>query len=456
MKNLKNTIWNKRLPSYIGVLFLTLSIGVIGWLSSNAVIFGTKAAVSNNPKNVKITNISDASFTVSYITDDKVSATINYGKTQTPNQVAFDDRDKSGQAPAQFNIHYITVKNLEASTKYFFTITSGDKTFLNNNVPYEVTPVAKNADPKPSELLIKGKIGLEDGTIPTEAIVYVSLNSSRLLSTLADVNGEYNLDVSSLKDVSSDSVLSLQIFDATRQSKVSLLANQGNPVPLVILSKDYNFSLGSEPLEEVPSGSESATLTPAAFPTAEGSTATKPEIFNPEEKNQEFKDQQPLFRGAAIPGADVEITIESENPIKTTVKASANGNWQYRPDTKLAPGNHTITIKTVDASGIMRTITQSFVVFAEGSEFTEPSVSPTANPTTAPTATIAPTKVPTATPTIKATPTSVATIAPTATLTTSISQSPIPVTGNTSLVVTIIGIVATVSIGALLFFLTAL
>lgn len=450
MKDLKNNVWNKRLPSFMGFLFLGLAIITIGWLSSNAVLFGTKAAADKTPKNVKISNITDTSFTVSFITDNEIEGTVNYGETNPPNQIALDDRDKQAGTVTNHKIHHITINKLKAETKYFFIITSGDKTFFDNDNPYEITTITGTSNTS-TDLLLKGKVALDDGTTPTEAVVYATLNPSQVLSTLANANGEYNFDLSSIKDITPDTVLNLFITDSTRESKASLLVSQANPVPLIILSKNYDFLFGNEPLDDT-TASESASITPAAFPITEDTVSSKPQILSPEE-DQGFKDQQPLFKGTAIPGEKVEIIIESEDPITTSVKASANGNWIYRPDTKLAPGNHTITIKTVDASGVIKTISQSFVVFAAGSEFSEPSVSPT-SPTIAPTATAAPTVIPTATPTIEPTvktaPTSIATATPTT------PQVPIPVTGNTLLITTIIGIVSAISIGALLFFLTAL
>jgi len=452
MNNLKNNIWNKRIHPFIGVLFLIFSLGTIGFLSSNAILFGTKAATDNTPKNVKISNISDSSFTVSYFTDSNTTGSISYGETQTPDKVALDDRDK--ETSAEHFVHYVTVKNLKPSTKYFLTITSGAKTFLNKDVPYETTTTDEFQTFLPEEFLLKGKVTLEDGSIPTEAIAYVSSKSSENLAALINTKGEYNIDISSLPDVSSDTVLDLQIFDPTRQSKISLLVDQADPAPLIILSKDYNFSVSSEPISSSPQASASGTITPVAFPAPDDKTkkVTSPQIISPE-TDQEFKDQQPLFTGKAVPNSTVEITIESENPIKTTVKSSASGNWQYRPDTKLAPGNHTVTIKTTDSSGIIRTITQSFVVFAEGSKFTEPSISPSVNPTKTPTPTSAPvTIVASPTKTLTPTPTTVAK----ATAKPTTPQATIPVTGNTNLTTTVIGIISAVGVGALLFFLTAL
>jgi hypothetical protein len=144
-------------------------------------------------------------------------------------------------------------------------------------------------------------------------------------------------------------------------------------------------------------------------------------------KDQAFDDRQPQFSGTALPNKTVDIVIQSTTTLKTTVKTDSSGNWAYRPQTPLTPGNHTITISTRDESGLLQTIIQSFVVHAEGSQFTEvsgtpptpsPTISlPTITPTTVPTI---PTGLPTAIPTV---------VTPSPTL--AISTTPIIITGTT-------------------------
>jgi len=471
MNILNHTMWNRRLPSFIGAFFLIFAFGTITWLSRNAILFGTKAAVDETPKNIMISNITDTAFTVSYTTDANVAGTVNFGKDAQTQQIAFDTRDTATGVAHLHRAHYISVQGLTPSTKYFFSITSGSKNFLNNGTPYEITTGTTLTDASTQQKVLTGKVTLATGSIPSEAIAYLSSDTTQTASTLIDADGTYHLAMSSLRtkeltsfaQLTPTTILHVQLMDPTQQSHISLLVSQSNPVPSVILSKDYDFAVSDEPLAPSPVASSSGQ--PIVFPTVAEKGGNTPQILTPQDE-QGFKDQQPLFKGTAVPNGNVEITIQSEQEIKTTVSADANGGWQYRPTTPLAPGNHTITIKTLDANGILKTITQSFVVYAAGSEFTQPSGSPM------PTATISPTSQPTALPTNKpsttplpttstttATPTFQATTTPSPTQATTLSLSPtnppIPTTGSTSLIVTIIGIVTLVGVGALLFFFTA-
>lgn len=477
-------ILNRRLPSLFGFFFLLLAIGTITWLSRNTILFGTRAAADNTPKDVRISNITDTSFTVSYITDANVLGSIKFGKFGNMDQVALDARDTTQATTKEHTTHYITMKNLAPATKYTFTITSGQENFSNNTVPYEVTTATTLPDlPSDSDFVetesttLKGKVILDDGSAPDEALVYLTGPDTQLLSTIVQNDGSYTMNLLTMrnKELSAfvlfepDDLLQMQLVNATKTSTISLLAMEMDPLPLITLSQNYDFAVSTEPLvSPVASGSATPSGTPPAFPTTEESTNTTPQIVTPKEE-QEFKDQQPLFRGKAVPNETVTITINSEQTITATVTTDANGNWQYRPDVPLEPGTHTITMRTLDASGFMRVITQSFVVYAEGSQFTEPSVSPSASvtpsPTTLPTGTPTPTIKPTNTPVpTKAGTTPTATPSPTKTptptqqvisTTVSVSKTPIPVTGNTSLLIIVFSIVAAIGIGALLFVFTA-
>jgi hypothetical protein len=151
----------------------------------------------------------------------------------------------------------------------------------------------------------------------------------------------------------------------------------------------------------------------------------------------------------------VKITIHSDQAVQTTVKADQNGNWDYRPSSNLSPGTHTITIQAKDNSGILKTITQSFVVYASGQQINPP---PSGSPT--PIVSVSPTNIPS--------PTSIVTLIPTITLipSTTITQTqggititvspkkPLPPTGNPSVMTAgIVGAVVTL-IGGLMLLLT--
>ncbi len=430
---MNNSFWNKKIPTLLGLFIILLGIVATTFLTKNTQLLQTNASSSTQPKNVRITNITDSSFSVSYSTDAQVSGSLNYGKDKNFGQSALDEKSQQTGNVGNYFVHSITVKNLNPLTKYYFTILSGQQAYTTNDLPFEITtgpPLTPEANQK---LVLKGQIKLLDGTVPTEAIVYVTGDNSQVLSSLIDANGNYqislaqmrNLDLSSFYSFNENSVVKILAVGNLVSSNTVLYYSQSEDVPLIILSKDYDFRATSTQ-EASPSAAfenlSSLISTPAAIQKT-------PKIIAPQ-KDQGFSSQQPLFKGEGLPNQNVKIIIHSDEQIQTTVTTDNSGSWNYKPDSTLSPGNHTITIVTKNASGILQTITQSFVVYAADGDVT---------PTITPTPTITADEI-TPNSTISATPTD--------------TEKPLPPTGNQFIITAgIVGIFMSL-MGGLLFLLS--
>jgi hypothetical protein len=460
---MKKKFWDTRIPTLFGILLITLGVGVTTFLVNQGVLFRSNASSTDQPQNVRITNITDSSFTVSYETGSKVIGSLNYGEDQKLGQPALDDRDQQTGNLTSYSIHNITVRNLSPQKKYFFSITSGQETYTNNGQAFEVDTGSKLSDSPPSQDPISGSVLLSDGSIPKEAIVYVTADNSQVVSTLVKSDGSYILPLNSLRtndlttyySFPSDGTVKMLIFGDSLTSNVLISLNQTRPIPTVILSKDYDFRESQSPV--VVSNPDIAS-----FPSFEStSSASTPQILTPK-NGQNLTDQQPLFKGTSAPNQDVKITIHSNQAVQTTVKADQNGNWDYRPSSNLSPGTHTITIQAKDNTGILKTITQSFVVYASGQQINPP---PSGSPTPIATVTVGPTNIPSPTVIITSVPTisitSLITATPSVTLTEtkggfniSPTQKALPPTGNPSIMTAgIVGAVVSL-VGGLLFLLT--
>lgn len=471
---MKENFWNKKIPTIFGIIIITIGVGITTFLANQGTLFKSNASASDQPKNVRITNVNDTSFTVSYTTDGQVPGSLNYGKDKALGQSALDDRDQQAGTLSNHSIHNITIQRLSAQTQYFFTITSGQENYLNSDQPFTVTTGPTLTNPSSQEP-ITGKTILPDGTAPSEALIYVTMDGAQVISTLVKSDGSYILPLNSLRTTdnsayfvfSKDTNIKILATANSLSSNASLLLSQIHPIPAITLSKNYDFRTGEMPT--------TIPINLASFPSFESTSSaqTSPTILTPK-NNQTFTDQQPLFKGTGLPDQNVQITIHSDVPIKTTVTTDTNGNWSYRPTAPLAAGDHTIAITTKNSSGILQTITQSFVVYAAG-EQTYPAISVTPTITPKPSITIAPSPSPTAAPTASPTaaPIATPTISPfkTATATPTMSSSPAPIqtkggisvspttvlppTGNPSIVT--LGIIGTViSIAGGLLFLLAL
>ena len=407
---MRENVWNKRIPTLLGIFLIILGIGITSYLVKIGVILTSKAGPSETAQNIRISNITNRSFTVSFTTEALAIGSINFGKDKNLGQTALDDRDKQGDLK-EHKIHYITVENLDSSSDYYFSITSGSKEFLQNGEPFIVKTAPVSSGSSFAEKTIKGKVVLPNGDPPAETVVYLNSDNSQTLSTLIKEGGSYSFSLNSLKtqDLSSyftfsnETVLRLLVLGEDSLTSNARFGNfESEELPSITLGNDYDFTQSN-----LSTASQSASTGFSSLISQESTVENIPKINIPE-NNQTFIDSQPKFSGTAIPNSTVEITIHSDDNIKAQVVADAYGNWSFRPTTSLSPGEHTITIITREASGILRTITQSFTVFASGTQVSEsatPSATPVVTPTSVPISTPTLIPIPTATPTQAVAPT---------------------------------------------------
>ncbi|MCX6782383.1 MAG: Ig-like domain-containing protein [Candidatus Levybacteria bacterium] len=433
-------LWKTKINTII--IFFIITIGVtttILLIKDKSILIG-RANPSNMPDKVRITNVSDSSFTVSYITSTMTFGTLSYGINNDQEKISLDDRDQLSGIIKQYKAHHITVRNLDQNTKYLFSIISaGEKYTISDNAPYTITTGATIFNKPTNQEPLSGKINTNLNKSSNDTIIYLSGQDTQVLSTTTDKNGQYiiplnairTLALNNYKSFDKNQVFKILAIDSETQSTILLLASQAKQVPLVILSQSYDFTINQAPIASI-----SGTF---GFPifTATQSANKNPQIITPK-KEESFKDNRPIFKGTSNPNANIEIIINSTITIKERIKANSMGSWTYRPTQIISPGKHTVSITTPDQFGILKTITHSFTVYASGSQ-----VSQTATPSATPIISI--TKNPTPTinivviPSIKIVP--ISTIAPLPTVTATISASiPNSSISSTSSIIAISGI----------------
>src|SRR3989344_6579786 len=190
---MNNAVFNRKIPTVFAVFLIGIGIAVISYLVNTGVIFIGQASPGYMPENIRVTNISDTSFTVSYTTTDAILGSIAFGTNKDLGSVALDDRDQQAGGATQYYLHYITLSGLKPNTKYFYAIISGTTTFKNEDSPFEITTVSAL---KPQTEPIPGHVLEADGTNPKEAIVYLKTANAQLTSVLVKTDGTYTLPVS--------------------------------------------------------------------------------------------------------------------------------------------------------------------------------------------------------------------------------------------------------------------
>lgn len=402
---MKKGLWHIRIPTFSAFAVLFISIFVTSYILQKGSNFIGQASPDRTPQNVVISNISDSSFTVSFVTYDKTVSAVSLAVDQATTQTHFDIRNGNTREDA-FYSHFITVSGLAPERRYEFSILSGGEIYLDSGKKYTITTASKvSSQTNSASSLVAGRVLLPDGTSGSDVIVLVEIPGAQTLSQVTKSDGTYKFNIGLIRNtnlnsyikIDPKSIIQLRFMRQNLESTIKSVFLESSAIPRVTLSYKYDFSN----IETV----EPESLTSELKISIAGDPTGEVKIINPK-SGQSFIDDRPLFQGTTGPKQKVNITIESD-PIKSSVIADEKGLWSFRPSVSLEPGTHKITIQSIDAFGIIKTVTSSFTVYAQGSQIAQsgPTVTPTpkttATPTPTPTRTSAsptPTKSPSLTP----------------------------------------------------------
>lgn len=419
-----------KIPTIIVLVILIIGVVVSVFLVRNPQIFRLGASGEITPKDVRITNITESSLTVSWTTDKETSGAVSYGKSEALGKTVLNETE------GQTFIHSAVLTGLDSNTKYFIKINSSDTLFDNNGIPWEAStgPVLT---PPNQTLIISGKIIASDSQPAGGVLVYIAIGGGTPLSALTSSDGNWVIPISTSR--SADLTSFITIDEENTLAEISVQGGPGGvasaqiypisakPAPPITLGQIYDFrnlppsTPGETPganieIPEETNEESGFDVTQTATPSA--NTVTISSV----ESGEVVSTTQPEFFGEGPKGTVITITLESD-PIVDQVTVGSDGEWQWSPPDNLSPGSHKITLSWRDAQGILKTLTRTFVVqAAEEPAFTStPSATPTpratTTPTPNPTLSVSPTPTPklTATPSATPSPTKKATPTPTST-----------------------------------------
>lgn len=379
-------------PTVLGLLILLVAIGVGVFLVQTRTKPNIGAEANQTPNQVRITNVTDTGFSVSWITSSEIFGNLIFGpESNSIKQTALDERDQLSGDTGSFPVHHVNVSSLKPSTKYYFKIESGGKQFDNQGKPFEVT-TGKTLGTPPAADPIYGTILSTAGTPAEGVVVYINVANAAPLSALAKTNGNWALSLSTARSTDLSSYLN---YD-TQATIVNLLVQGGklgtapaittttndSPVPDITLGKSHDFRTAAV-ANSTDSDDDQATdvtgfsLTSissdsASIATPSGDVTLENPSFNGEVLNA----TQPAFIGSGPPGTVLAIEINSAETYTGSVTVNEDGEWEFSPPAGLEPGEHSITINYVDSGGLEQVLTRSFVVTAAG-ESTTPAITAT-------------------------------------------------------------------------------
>lgn len=136
----------------------------------------TESAAEYDPGEVRITDVRDSSFTVSWITQDEVTGAIHFGTAPGDlDQIAYDVRGDN----LSDELHYVKVDGLPvANTTYFFDIHSGGVIDDNGGNHYTVTTGPTLDLTIPGDTIYGLVLQADGETAVKQCVVYITLSDN--------------------------------------------------------------------------------------------------------------------------------------------------------------------------------------------------------------------------------------------------------------------------------------
>lgn len=400
----RKSLFQKQMPTLLGISVLVIAL-VAGLLlfGQGTGVFAPRASAETTPKNIRLSNVTDTSFTVSFFTDDAVAGFVRYGTEPNKlNSQASDDRAQLSGSVSNQNVHHITVRGLKANTTYYYNLGTGgsNTTFNNQGAPFTVT-TAVQLSQVPESKMIYGNVYNDSGTPADGSVVYANIPGAGLLSSLVRNTGSWGIALSIARTLDGkafatyDNDTLVELF--VQGNKIALTASESVAIAQAQPTKD--IALGGN-IAGVPTPSV-ASIAPTEMPdltdnesTAEASVSASllsaleadNEGTGSSDLEQEVStasailvlsgndiatpsavvNEQPVIRGQAVPNVEVRFEIHSDNQIHSSVVADENGEFHLdlaALGESLEPGQHTVTYSYIDpATGEEVTRTETFIV----------------------------------------------------------------------------------------------
>lgn len=418
-------IKKKNIPTILGIVILLIGTFAGVFFLGMRQIFKIGADTSVAPQDIRTSNISDNSATISWTTDKETTNFITWGESSA----SVNKIEKETQDNQKFTTHSITISGLKPNTKYFYKINSEGENFDNKGIPWEFT-TGQTLNVNPNSIILSGTVLTSSGQPVTRALVYANI-SGYILSTLTSDTGNFVFQLASARSQDLGSYLTIDESQTLVQISVTaglsgvtsaqVFPQSGRPMPPIILGQVYDFR-NSEPSNgtQVPNATlnlpENITKeSKFSFSPVSGTPTPTSVILESLKEGEVVTSNKPAFFGRGPGGQTITVSLPTDN-ISETFQIEKDGTWAFSPADNLPSGTHSMTISWIDGNGITRNLTRAFVVQAGE----VPSFEATPSQTLEPTPEGSPSASPTATPTV--TPTPIPTPAPT--------QVPVPVTGT--------------------------
>ena len=326
-----------KIPTLLGLVLVIALVLTVGFFFERITREATRASGSITPTHVEITNVSDSSFTLSWLTQSPATGALIVQTSSGPKQTLFDERDITGKL-GKYKTHAISLHGAQAGTEYEVKILSAGKTFLDGGSPYRIKTAPPLAQAGSSLEPAFGSILSPEGEPAEGALVYLMLTGGQKLSTMVKPSGSWliPLNVARTSDLSAYIAPSERIAETVVARFGELEANaltdtlNDAPVPAITLGKSYDFR-GQQ-------ASRANTTLASAPPSVLGQTRDTPAftIIKPAQ-GAALPTNLPIITGTGVPGIPVSVTIGMTHPIGGSTTIAADGLWSYTQPLPLSP-----------------------------------------------------------------------------------------------------------------------
>lgn len=362
---------SRRIPTIVGMaLVVSILVGIYYFYQNRSL----KVAPEIIPSKVKISNVGDNKFSVSWVTSTETTGAVEYAPVgEKLANKAKDERD-NGLA-GKYLTHHINVEGLQPNTQYAFRILSGEKEsrFDNNGSPYTVTtgPVIGKT---PTSDNFYGNVVLSSKQNATGAIVYLSIPGGGVASTLVHESGNYAITLSTIRSsdgrsyVSYDpsaTIVSVVVESGNLQTVSAITLANSTPVPTITLGQNIDFlTPGETPgvAQIVPETPAIYNVEPLSEPDVNAVTTPSVTLLNPKESGETLYTLRPEFRGTGTAGLTLSIALKGQKSISDTVIVGTDGTWSWAPVIDLKTGKQTITVSYIGSGGVTQKIEREFTI----------------------------------------------------------------------------------------------
>lgn len=387
-----------KIPTILAGMLLLIFLGGIVITFEYLSRIPAQAREKEQPTRVTITNHTDTSFTVSWLTSNPTSGSVVVSASNRKQFTIYDERDTSGKL-GSYTTHSVTVRELDPANSYSFKILVNGKAYLNDSEPW----TSRTGPALSGSSAIEPAFGtvLTDSGMPAEgALVYLTLENSQTLSTLVKPSGSWLIPLNLTRSTELSRFIEQQeritenilVYSASQDASVITDTLNDQPVPEIVMGKSYDFRK-----QQANATNSSYSSLVKNTPNVLGLSVNKADIaiLAPREGDS-LTATMPFIKGTALPGASVVITTGITNPKTGTVIADSDGTWSYTPISPLSSGKQSVTMTTIDANRKPIAITHIFTILKSGSQVLgEATPSGTLTPTAIPTTYIQPTPMPT-------------------------------------------------------------